>query len=83
MKLWDLCTDNRANLALYFGQDLKACGKLTLDRIAKLFDGKPYDNWRKHRENEGKATSAQINGIHQVVKAVGHLTEIVAKRGTR
>jgi len=65
---------------LYFGQDLVRCGQLTDERIKKLFASKPFENWKKNRENEGKAVSAQINRLDSMIKGLSNLAEIMAKR---
>lgn len=70
----------RADLALYFGQDLVQCGKLTDDRIRKLFASKPFENWKKNRENEGKVVVAQINRLDSMIKGLSNIAEILAKR---
>lgn len=75
----------RAELALYFGQDLIQCGKLTYSRVKKLFDSKPFDNWRQGRENEAKARAAEISRLDVIIKSIGNLATLTAdiarKRG--
>jgi len=70
----------RADLALYFGQDLIQCGKLTDERIKKLFASKPFENWKKNRENEAKVVMAQINRLDSMIKGLSNIAEIMAKR---
>lgn len=70
----------RADLALYFGQDLTQCGKLTDERIRKLFASKPFENWKKNRENEGKVAMAQISRLDAMIKGLSNVAEILAKR---
>lgn len=57
------------------------CGKLNDERIKKLFASKPFENWKKNRENEGKAVAAQINRMDSMIKGLSNLAEIMAKRG--
>lgn len=56
------------------------CGKLTDDRIRKLFASKPFENWKKTRENESKAVAAQINRLDSMIKGLSNIAEIMAKR---
>ena len=85
MRLWESYNNVRAELALYFGQDLVQCGKLTYSRIKLLFDSKPFDNWRQTRENEAKARSAEFQRFDAIIKAIGNQTQLIAdiarKRG--
>lgn len=80
MKLWDSYNDVRADLALYFGQDLIQCGKLTDDRIRKLFASKPFENWKKNRENEGKLAAAELSRLDALIKGISNVAEILCKR---
>lgn len=68
----------RAELALYFGQDLVRCGQLTYSRVKKLFDSKPFDNWRQGRENETKARAAELQRLDTIIKSIGNLTQLTA-----
>lgn len=70
----------RAELALYFGQDLVGCGKLTDTRVRKLFESKPFTNWKKNRENENKIVQAELNRLDAIIKAVGVVAETIAKK---
>ena len=54
--------EHRANLALYFGQDLVSSATLTQSEIQALFDSRSFDNWKKARENREKTMGAVING---------------------
>lgn len=79
MKLWESYNNVRAELALYFGQDLVQCGKLTYSRVKHLFDSKPFDNWRKTRENEAKARAAEFQRLDAIIKAIGNQTQLMAE----
>lgn len=85
MKLWESYNNTRAELALYFGQDLAQCGKLTYSRIKQLFDSKPFDNWRQTRENEAKARAAEFQRLDAIIKSIGNQSQLIAdiarKRG--
>ena len=79
MKLWESYNNVRAELALYFGQDLVQCGKLTYSRIRMLFDSKPFENWRQTRENEAKARSAEFQRRDAIIKSIGNLSQLTAE----
>ena len=81
MKLWDSYNDVRADLMLYFGQDLAGSGKLTDTRVRKLFESKPFINWKKGRENESKAIKGELDRLDGIIKAVGVVAQIIAKKG--
>lgn len=81
MRLWDGYNAARAELALYFGQDLIQCGKLTETRIRKLFESKPFENWKSNRENEHKAVQAELNRLDAIIKSLGNVAQIIAKKG--
>lgn len=81
MQLWDSYNDVRADLALYFGQDLEQAGKLTETRVRKLFESKPFDNWKSARENERKVVQAEINRLDAIIKSLGNVAQIIAKKG--
>lgn len=81
MHLWESYNDVRAELALYFGQDLAQCGKLTDTRVRKLFDSKPFSNWKSGRENENKAVQAELNRLDAIIKSLGNVAQILAKKG--
>jgi hypothetical protein len=79
--LWDSYNSVRAELALYFGQDLVQCGKLTDTRIRKLFESKPFANWKAGRENENKAVHAVLNRLDAIIQSTGNVAQILARRG--
>lgn len=66
---------------MYFGQDLTQCGKLTETRIRALFESKPFSNWKASRENERKGVQATINRLDAVIKSLGNVAQIIAKKG--
>lgn len=66
---------------LYFGQDLVSSGKLTDTRVRKLFESKPFSNWKKGREHEAKNVKAQMDRLDGIIKAVGVVAQVIAKRG--
>lgn len=73
--------EHRANLALYFGQDLVSSASLTQSEIQALFDSRSFDNWKKARENREKTMGAVVKGINGVIKGIGILVKVFAKRG--
>lgn len=72
--------EHRANLALYFGQDLVSSAALTQSEIQALFDSRSFDNWKKARENREKTMGAVIKGINGVIKGIGILVKVLAYR---
>lgn len=72
--------EHRANLALYFGQDLVSSATLTQSEIQALFDSRSFDNWKKARENREKTMGAVIKGINGVIKGLGILVKVFAQR---
>lgn len=72
--------EHRANLALYFGQDLVSSASLTQSEIQALFDSRSFDNWKKARENREKTMGAVVKGINGVIKGIGILVKVFAKR---
>lgn len=57
------------------------CGKLTDTRVRKLFDSKPFSNWKTGRENENKVVKAELERLDAIIKSLGNVAHIIAKRG--
>lgn len=81
MKLWQQMMEQKADLALYFNQDVSSSGQLTQSEVQALFESKSFDNWKKSRENEGKSMGALIKGINNVIKGLGVLAKILGNFG--
>lgn len=81
VQLWDSYNRTRAELALYFGQDLVQCGKLTETRVRKLFDSKPFENWKANRDNEHKIVLAELNRLDAIIKSLGNVAQVIARQG--
>lgn len=46
-----------------------------------LFDSKPFENWKNGRENENKAVQATLNRLDAIIKSIGNVAQIIAKKG--
>jgi len=75
--------EHRANLALYFGQDLVSSAALTQSEIKALFDTRTFDNWKKAQENRDKSVGALIKGVNNVIKGLGILAKMLPGRARR
>lgn len=80
MNYWTQLHNTRANLALYYGQDLISCTQLPVSEAHQFFECNPYENWKKNRENQHKATSAIIGGLNNVIKGLIMLGKMLASR---
>ncbi len=80
MKSWKQSINTRADLALYFGQDLSTAGNLTNSEVVALFESPAYQNWKKGQENKGKSMAALIGGVNNVIKGLNMLGGLLAKR---
>jgi hypothetical protein len=75
-------TNTKADLALYFGQDLLTAGRITPSEATELFECTSFQNWKKSQENQAKGVSAVIGAINNVIKGLNMLGKVLtAKRG--
>ncbi|WP_395601208.1 hypothetical protein AB4P95_29790 (plasmid) [Pseudomonas sp. A1437] len=49
--------------------------------MRKLFDSKPFSNWKTGRENENKVVKAELERLDAIIKSLGNVAQIIAKRG--
>lgn len=82
MQSWKQLINTRADLALYFGQDLVTASNLTQTEVVALFECPSYQNWKKAQENKGKGAAAVIKGINNVIKGLNMIGNVLA-RGRR
>lgn len=76
-------TNTKADLALYFKQDLITAGRLTQSEVIALFECPSYQNWKKSQENQSKGLSAIMSGINNVIKGLNMLGSVVGGRRRR
>lgn len=80
MQSWKQLINTRADLALYFGQDLTSAANLTQTEVAALFESQSYQNWKKAQENKGKGDAALIKGINNVIKGLNMIGNVLTRR---
>lgn len=73
----------RADLALYFGQDLISCNRLTPAEARAFFECQPFENWKKSRDNENKGKAALLGGINNMIRGLSVIAKILAKTLSR
>ncbi|MDF2792258.1 MAG: hypothetical protein K0S85_11 [Pseudomonas orientalis] len=83
MNYWKQMTNTKADLALYFNQDLITAGRLTQSEVIALFECPSYQNWKKSQENHNKGLSAVIGGINNVIKGLNMLGGVLGGRRRR
>lgn len=80
MNYWKQMTNTRADLALYFNQDLITASRLPQSEVVALFESPSYQNWKKSQENQSKGLSAVIGGINNVIKGLNMLGNVLGRR---
>lgn len=80
MNSWKQMINTKADLALYYGQDLETASRLPLSEVSALFECSAFQNWKKAQENQSKGLSAIIGGINNVIKGLNMLGGALAKR---
>ena len=80
MTYWKQMTNTKADLALYFNQDLLTAAKLSQSEVTALFESASYQNWKKSQENQSKGLSAVIGGINNVIKGLNMLGNVLGRR---
>lgn len=80
MSFWKQLTNTRADLALYYGQDLINCQHLTMSEAAYFFECQPFENWKKGKENQNKAVSSVITGINNIIRGLSMLGKVLSGR---
>ena len=49
--------------------------------VREFFEGKPYADWRKSREQELKLQAAVVDRVNGVIKACSTIAKVVASLG--
>lgn len=80
MNYWKQMTNTKADLALYFNQDLLTAAKLPQSEVIALFESPSYQNWKKGQENQSKGLSSVIGGINNVIKGLNMLGKVLGTR---
>lgn len=80
MNYWKQMTNTKADLALYFNQDLITAAQLPQSEVVALFESPSYQNWKKGQENQSKGLSAVIGGINNVIKGLNMLGNVLGRR---
>lgn len=80
MNYWKQMTNTKADLALYFNQDLITAAQLPQSEVVALFESPSYQNWKKGQENQSKGLSAVIGGINNVIKGLNMLGNVFGRR---
>jgi hypothetical protein len=75
--------NTKADLALYFRQDLATASRLPLSEVNALFECSAYQNWKKSQENQNKGLSAILGGINNVIKGLNMLGGVLSRRPRR
>jgi hypothetical protein len=73
-------TNTKADLALYFHQDLITAAKMPQSEVVALFESPSYQNWKKGQENQSKGLSSIIGGINNVIKGLNIIAKVSAPR---
>lgn len=68
------------NLALYGHTPLPLGYQMCQSDASQFFAGKSFATWKKGRESEGKAQSAIISRLNDVIRSIGFLAKVLAKR---
>lgn len=71
------------SLALYSPTPLPDALGMTLSDADAFFEGKPFADWRKGREQELKLQAAVCDRLNGVIKACGAIVKTVAAQGRR
>ena len=79
---WKQLTNTKADLALYYGQDLTTAGRLTQTEVSALFECQSFQNWKKAQENKSKGVSSIINAVNNVIKGLNMIGNVLS-RGRR
>lgn len=70
----------RADLALYYGQDLISCSHLTATEARDFFECQPFENWKKGKEHENKSSGELLKGINNVIRGLGVIAKVLSLR---
>jgi len=68
------------NLALYANTPLPLGFKMCPSDAGQFFTGKAFASWKKGREAEGKAQSAIVSRLNDVIRSIGYLGKVLSKR---
>lgn len=52
-----------------------------MSAVSDFFESAPFGNYRKEREGMVKLSNANISRLDNIVKAIGSLGKMLAKRG--
>lgn len=65
------------SLALYSATPLSSA--LDMRDIGDFFEGKPFGDWRKNKESEGKVQAAIGNRLNGVIRACGVIAKAIGQ----
>ncbi len=68
------------NLALYTSTSINEAYSLSKSQALAFFDSKPFEDWKKQRENELKIQVAIHDRFNDVVKSIGILQKTIARK---
>ena len=75
------------SLTLYSATPLNNALDMQPSDIGDFFEGKPFGDWRKNKESEGKVQAAigsRLNGVIRacgvIAKAIGQLSKVLGGR---
>lgn len=70
-----------STITLYTSTSFIEALNLPVSTAQELFESKAWDTWKKNNEAELKIMTATPEGINEVIRAIGVLCKVVARRG--
>lgn len=72
--------DLAANLSLYAQTPLTEAMRVTPSVATRFFSSKPFSDWKRGEESKLKAQSAVVNRLNEVIKGLGIVSKVIARR---
>lgn len=69
-------TDLAVSLSLYSSTSLNDAMRLSVSAAQHFFESKSFSDWKKNRESEMKLSTAVIDRLNTVIKAIGVLAKV-------
>lgn len=67
--------DIATSLSINTSTSINEAMELPVSLAIKVFDSKSFDNYKKHREHDGKVQSEIINRLNGVIRGLGILAK--------
>lgn len=69
-----------SSLTLYSSTSLNDALAMQPSVVKRFFEGRPFEDWKKGKEAELKIHAAAVDRLNTVIRSIGNLGKVLARR---